>query len=90
METIDQAAKRNKGGALRALGLFGIVFGGCLLAMLALGGAGLLLLGEDMIGGRTYAETWTPALGCNVVGIAVRGPITVSYTHLTLPTNREV
>ena len=78
METPEEAAKRNQKGALKALGLLGIVFGGCLLAMVTLGGVGLLLLGEDMLGGRTYAETWTPSLGCNVVGIAVRGEIGIT------------
>ena len=78
METTEEAAKRNQKGALKALGLLGIVFGGCLLAMVTLGGVGLLLLGEDVLGGRTYAETWTPSLGCNVVGIAVRGEIGIT------------
>lgn len=78
METTEETAKRNQKGALKALGLLGIVFGGCLLAMVTLGGVGLLLLGEDMLGGRTYAETWIPSLGCNVVGIAVRGEIGIT------------
>lgn len=76
---LEEAARRNQRGTLRALGLFGLVFGACLAAMLALGGFVLYLLGgEEALGGRTAAEAWQPGLGCNVVGIAVRGTITVS------------
>jgi protease-4 len=67
-----------KSPALRILGNFGLVFAACLLAILAVGGTALLFLGEEVLGGRSSAEAWTPALDCNVVGIAVRGPITVS------------
>lgn len=62
----------------RLVGLFALVFGACIAAMLALGLVVVMLLGEEVLGGRTAAETWSPALGCNVVGIAVRGPITIS------------
>lgn len=62
----------------KVIGLFMLVFAGAIAAIAVTLGVGVLLLGEDILGGRTYAETWTPALGCNVVGIAVRGPITIS------------
>lgn len=74
MET--QPTRKNP--ALHMLGHFGLVFAACLLAILAVGGTALLFLGEEVLGGRSSAEAWTPAPGCNVVGIAVRGPITVS------------
>lgn len=74
MET--QPVRKNP--ALRMLGHFGLVFAACLLAILAVGGTALLFLGEEVLGGRSSAEAWTPAPGCNVVGITVRGPITVS------------
>lgn len=63
---------------MRPFRLFGIVFAACLAAMLVLGGAALWLMEDDLLGGRTYAETWEPAADCNVVGIAVRGDISIS------------
>lgn len=74
METLPE----RKNPAPKMLGLFGLVFAACLLAILVVLGAALLFLEEDLFGGRAQAEAWTPAPGCNVVGIAVRGPITVS------------
>ena len=64
------------------IGVFVLVFlaTGAAMAVAAIGA--VWWLGEDVLGGRTYAETWTPALGCNVVGIAVRGPIVVSGDSL--------
>ncbi len=76
--TIEERARSNQRSVLRALGQLGLIILGTLIALSMLGGIAFLMLGEEVLGGRTYAETWTPALGCNVVGIAVRGPITVS------------
>lgn len=57
---------------------FGVVFTACLLASLTLGFALILIMGDEVLGDDTTAEAWTPSFGCNVVGIAVRGPISVS------------
>lgn len=76
-----QAAPRGKIG--RIFGQFFLVFSACIAAVLAIGLATVLLLGTDVLGGKTEAEAWSPEIGCNVVGIAVRGAITVSPLSLT-------
>jgi len=73
-----ETAPTRKNPVLRTFGYFGLIFAACFLAILAVGGIALLFLGEEVLGGRSSAEAWVPAPGCNVVGIAVRGPITVS------------
>lgn len=77
-----EAPPTRKNPVLPMLGHFGLIFAACLLAILAVGGTALLFLGEEVLGGRSSAEAWTPAPGCNVVGITVRGPITVSGSSL--------
>ena len=35
-------------------------------------------------------EKLTPIIGAEISGVDIGGLVSVSYTHLTLPTNREV
>lgn len=75
---LEEKARRNQSRFVRWLGQFGLSFAGSFMAMVLLGLGALFLLGDESLGGRTDAEAWVPAYGCNVVGIAVRGPISVS------------
>ena len=66
------------GRVWNALGVFILVFLAT-GAALGVGALGVLwFLGEEVLGGRTSAEAWAPAFDCNVVGIAVRGPIVIA------------
>lgn len=58
--------------------LFAIVFSASLLAMSTFGLGAVSLLGDSFGGAGTDAESWTPAMGCNVVGIAVHGDISIT------------
>ena len=55
--------------------------------------ASLIIIGDEILSGRTedknlaYLANWLGKIGINLSEVRV---ISVSYTHLTLPTNREV
>ena len=53
--------------------------------------AAILIIGNEILSGRTQdTNTSTLATWLNSIGVKVGEVRAVSYTHLTLPTNREV
>lgn len=64
--------------APKLLTLFIIVFSASLLAMSTFGIGAITLVGDSFGGGGTDAESWSPSMGCNVVGIAVHGDISIT------------
>ncbi len=63
--------------APKLLTLFIIVFSASLLATSTIALGAFSLMGDTFEGG-TAAESWAPAAGCNVVGIAVHGDISIT------------